>query len=490
MNGSGTGPSVGTHSRRVIFATVAVALFMASVDGTIVATALPSLVHHLHAPITWSAWSVTGYQLGQAVAMPVAGRVSDAWGRRPVLLVSVGAFVVTSAACGLSPNIFVLIVFRVLQALAGGAFMPSATGVVSDVYGDKRDRAVGLFTSIFPLGALVGPILGGVIVTYWDWRGIFFVNVPIGLALLVVGWRVLPHGSLRDGPRRRIDWAGAALLGALLLGLMLSLVELGNGASAWLVIAAAVAGAAAAAAFLRRQSRVPDPIIAVSLLRRPVFAALNSVNFAFGACAMGFSALIPLLGESAYHLPAVQAGSLLSAPALLMIGMAAITSVSLSRIGYRIPMAAGLLVTAASTFLVGIHPPAGVSVYSWLAGGSALMGVGVGLAAPSSNNAVLDLVPGDIASVAGLRGTFRQVGSIVGVSTATVVMAQSANQGQALADVFRFLSLVLIATTPLVLAVPRRRGTGAAARAPEAGPPVTGPASAVPAGATDTASPT
>lgn len=457
MSGAGTVAPAEVRSRRIIFATVGVALFMASVDGTIVATALPNLVHHLHAPITWSAWSVTAYQLGQAVAMPVAGRVSDAWGRRPVLLASVASFVLASVACGLSPDIFVLIVFRVLQALAGGAFMPSATGLVSDVYGDKRDRAVGLFTSIFPLGALVGPILGGVIVTYWDWRGIFFVNVPIGLALLAVGWRVLPHASAPAGARRRIDWIGAALLGALLLGLMLSLVELGNGAPAWLVITAAAAGAVAAAIFLRRQARVPDPIIAVSLLRRPVFAALNTVNFAFGACAMGFSALIPLLGETAYHLPAVQAGSLLSARALLMIGMAAVTSMTLSRIGYRIPMAAGLMVTAASTFLVGLHPPPGVSVYSWLTGGAALMGVGVGLAAPSSNNAVLDLVPGDIASVAGLRGTFRQMGSIVGVSTATVVMAQSTDQGQALADVFRFLSLVLLFTTPLVLAVPRRR---------------------------------
>ncbi|HET9733087.1 MAG TPA: MFS transporter [Acidimicrobiales bacterium] len=456
MSGPGDVAPAATRNRRVIFATVAVALFMASVDGTIVATALPNLIHHLHAPITWSVWSVTAYQLGQAVAMPVAGRVSDAWGRRPVLLASVAAFVVTSAACGLAPDIFVLIVFRVLQALAGGAFMPSATGVVSDIYGDKRDRAVGLFTSIFPLGALVGPILGGLIVTYWDWRGIFFVNVPVGLALLVVGWRVLPAGG-STGPRRRIDWLGAALLGALLLGLMLSLVELGNGAPAWLVITVAAAGVAAATAFFRRQTRVEDPIIAVTLLRRPVFAALNTINLAFGACAMGFSALIPLLGESAYHLRAVQAGSLLSARAVLMIGMAAVTSMALPRVGYRLPMAAGLLVTAASAFLVGVRPPAGIGVYTWLAAGSALMGVGVGLAAPSSNNAVLDLVPGDIASVAGLRGTFRQVGSIIGVSTATVVMAQSLDQGRALAEVFRFLALVLVAVTPLVLAVPRRR---------------------------------
>jgi MFS family permease len=204
-----------------------------------------------------------------------------------------------------------------------------------------------------------------------------------------------------------------------------------------------------------------------------VFAALNTINLAFGACAMGFSALIPLLGETAYHLHAVQAGSLLSARAVLMIGMAALTSMALPRIGYRIPMAAGLLVTAASTFLVGLPPPAGMGAYSWLAAGSALMGVGVGLAAPSSNNAVLDLVPGDIASVAGLRGTFRQMGSIIGVSTATMVMAQSVDQGRALAAVFRSLSVVLILATPLVLAVPRRRPTPRPGRSrPGTGAPV------------------
>lgn len=449
----------------MIFGTVAVALFMSSVDATIVATALPTMVQRLHAALTWTAWTVTAYQLGQAVAMPVAGRVSDAWGRRSVLLVSVAVFVASSAACALSPDVFVLIAFRIVQAVAGGAFMPSATGIVSDVFGDRRDRAVGMFTSIFPLGALVGPVLGGVIVTYWSWRGIFFVNVPIGLVLLAVGYRVLP-ASAGTGARRRIDWAGAGLLGVTLLGMMLALAELGNGAGPALIAAVAALGGLSGLLFLRRQSRVPDPIVAVVLLRRPVFAALNVMNLAFGACAIGFASLVPLLAETADGLPALQAGTLLTARALAMVLVAAGTSMVLLRVGYRLPMALGMLVVAGSMFLVGMAPPRGMSAYTWLAGVAAIMGIGVGMAAPSSNNAVLDMVPDDIASVAGLRGTFRQTGAIIGVSVTTAVIVQAPDQGRALAGVFRVLSIGLLAVIPLVLTVPRRRRAGEAAEPP------------------------
>lgn len=167
------------HPRRhLVFGIVSIALFMASIDQTIVATALGTLQRDLHAPVNWSSWTITIYALGQIIVMPLAGSLSDQYGRRRVFVVAIVVFTTASLCCGLVGSIYLLVPLRAVQAIGGGAFMPSATGIVSDMFGPDRDRAVGLFTSIFPIGGIVGPVLGGVFVTYWSWRGIFLVNVP------------------------------------------------------------------------------------------------------------------------------------------------------------------------------------------------------------------------------------------------------------------------------------------------------------------------
>src|SRR5262249_46131631 len=159
--------------RKLVFAVVAIALFMSSVDQTIVATALPTIQNDLDAPINWASWTITIYAFGQVVAMPVAGRISDQFGRKKVFLIALTLFTVASLCCGLAQNIEALVVLRLLQALGGGAFMPSASGIVADQFGPDRDRAIGMFTSIFPIGGILGPVLGGILVSTWTWRGIF-----------------------------------------------------------------------------------------------------------------------------------------------------------------------------------------------------------------------------------------------------------------------------------------------------------------------------
>jgi len=242
-------------SRRfLIFGVTAIALFMASIDQTIVSTALGTLQHDLHAAINWVSWTITVYALGQIVAMPVAGALSDIYGRKRLFLGAVILFTVTSLCCGLSTNIYELVVLRMLQALGGGAFMPSATGIVSDQFGADRDRAIGMFTSIFPIGAIVGPILGGVFVTYWSWRGIFLVNVPLGVVLLILAAIVIPGSGRRH--QQSLDITGVAELGAGLLGIMLAIGSLGSIGSltserALLAAVPLLAGLTALAAFIR-----------------------------------------------------------------------------------------------------------------------------------------------------------------------------------------------------------------------------------------------
>jgi MFS family permease len=175
--------------RWLVFGIVSIGLFMASIDQTIVATALPAIEHDFHAGINWSGWTITIYALGQVIAMPMAGKISDMYGRKKVFAVSAAVFTLASLCCGFAPNMALLLVPRFIQALGGGAFMPSATGIVADHFGAERDRAVGMFTSILPVGGIIGPIVGGVFVSYWSWRGIFLVNVPIGIAGLILASR-------------------------------------------------------------------------------------------------------------------------------------------------------------------------------------------------------------------------------------------------------------------------------------------------------------
>jgi MFS family permease len=254
--------------RKLIFAIVSIGLFMASIDQTIVATALPAIQRELHTQINWSGWTITIYALGQVVAMPMAGKISDMYGRKRVFLISAVVFTASSLCCGFAGNIYLLLLPRAIQALGGGAFMPSATGIVSDHFGRERDRAVGMFTSILPIGGIIGPIAGGIFVSYWSWRGIFLVNVPIGIVLIVLVVKFIPATSTRVASR--IDMRGIALLAVLILAAMFGVTYLGSGRiplySPVFLVCEAIA-AAAVWMFIRHSQRYTAPFVPYRLLR-------------------------------------------------------------------------------------------------------------------------------------------------------------------------------------------------------------------------------
>ena len=446
------------RGRLLLFATVSVALFMASLDQTIVATALPAIQHDLHAPVNWSAWTITVYALGQVLVMPLAGKFGDQYGRKKIFLGAVVLFTVTSLCCGLADNIYLLIVLRAVQALGGGAFMPSATGIIADRFGSGRDRAVGLFASIFPIGGIVGPVLGGVFVTYWSWRGIFLVNIPIGLALLVLGAVVIPHIPQRPDPH--LDIRGIVLLGVTLLSAMLGIGYLGGDRSeplsVWFLLPECVA-VVAATAFVRHSARARSPFVSLRLLIGHGFGVMNLLNFLYGSAVLGFAPLVPLYAETRFRLAPLPAGTLLTARAIGMIAVAAASVWMLRRTGYRWPIAVGFVLCAAG--LIGTaSAPHGLSAYGWLALATGVCGVGMGVATPAANNATLQLAPEQAAAVAGLRGMFRQAGAISAVSITAAIVARSADPGIAQAHIFVVFAAIIVCALPLVLLVPEHRG--------------------------------
>ncbi len=446
------------RGRYTVFAVVSLALLMASVDQTIVATALPAIQHDLHTQVNWSSWTITIYALGQVLVMPLAGKAGDQFGRKGIFLGAAVLFTAASLCCGFANNIYLLILLRAAQAIGGGAFMPSATGIVSELFGPERDRAVGLFSSIFPIGGIIGPVLGGVFVTYWSWRGIFLVNVPIGIILVVLGSLFIPAMARR--PDRHLDIRGVLLLGGTLLPAMLGIAYLGSGdgnpASPAFIVPELVA-VAGGALFGQHTARAPAPFISLRFLTGPGFGVMNLLNFLYGAAVLGFAPLVPLYAQDRYGLPALAAGTLLTARAVGMIAVAGLAVYMLRRTGYRWPMAAGFTLTAIG--LVGTATaPDGLSPYAWLALATGICGIGMGVSTPSSNNATLQLAPEHAASVAGLRGMFRQAGAITAVSVTSAILARSADPGLAQAHVFLVFAAIMIGILPLILLVPDHRG--------------------------------
>jgi EmrB/QacA subfamily drug resistance transporter len=432
---------------------------MASIDQTIVATALPTLQHDLHTQLDWGGWTITAYALGQLLTMPVAGKVSEQYGRKRVFLGAVALFTLASLCCGLAGNIYELVALRALQSIGGGAFMPAATGIVTDLWGAGRDKALGLFTSIFPIGGIVGPVLGGVFVDYWSWRGIFLVNVPIGIALVIGGAVLIP--SHLPHRTERFDVRGVALMGLTLLSGMLGITFLGDARhepSDPRFIGPIVLSVTAAALFVRHSRRAPAPFIPLRLLTGPVFGVMNIINVVFGSAAAGFSALVPVYAQDRLHISPLSSSTMLVARSIGMV-LASILAVSLlRRTGVRRPMVIGYIVIATGLLLMPLSGPV-LTSYAWIATGATFTGIGIGISAPSSNNAALQLAPDNAAAIAGLRGMFRQIGGITAVSVSTAVAARSGDPATTLSWSFATFAVIVLLVLPLIRHVPEHRGS-------------------------------
>lgn len=447
--------------RRLIFGIVAIALFMSSVDSTIVATALPAIHQGLRTPINWAGWTVTVYNLGLVIVLPIAGKISDQFGRRRVFVYGVLLFTVSSLLCGLSTDIYLLIAFRAVQALGGAALQPSAAGIVADHFGSDRDRAIGLFGTIASGGQITGPVLGGILVGYLSWQWIFFVNVPIGIVLLGAIFRFIPESE--PTARSKLDLRGLVLMGLFILAANFGITSLGNSSTEVYDPSFLVPEAAALVLlwlFVRHARRTAEPFIPLRLLTARGFGVTNGLNFLWGAAGFGVAALAPLYAEDRYHLPVLSAGTLLTARGIGAIVVGAAATMALRRTGYRMPLIAGFTVAAIGTALLAVGPQFGLSPYAWLSIGAAIVGLGVGISNPASRNASLQLAPADVAAITGLRQMFVFMGVIFSVSAVTAILNRSAGPGLAQAHVlWAVAALLVLVMVPLVFRVPEHKGS-------------------------------
>lgn len=449
--------------RHLFFVLAAFAVLMASIDATIVAVALPQLTTAFGAPLPWVSATLTAYQIVQVVMLPLTGKLSDSLGRRRVFLFCVGVFTLGSLLCGLAPSIGWLIAFRAVQAIGGGGLLPSAVGIVSDQYRERRAQAIGLFTSAFPIGGIIGPNLGGYIIQHWSWREMFLINVPIGL--LVVGGVLVLVGDSADANRRRLhlDLPGLGLYAGAVVALMVGMTAAADDPALWSspVLWALLVGALALLVlFLRHVRRAADPIMDYQLLASHPFLAANLYNFLFGASVFGLFSFMPYYAVLRYNLTPFESGAVMTPRAVAMIVVSTVASLYVIRLGYRLPMLVGmgLLVMMLALLSQGWQNVAlgGLTLHGfWLLALLLLVGgVGMGLSAPSSNNAALDLAPGKAAGMTGVRGMFRLTGGALSVAAIVLALSFFPDQAHGLEVIFMVLAGVLLLTIPLTLAIP------------------------------------
>ena len=445
----------------VFFALAALSILMVSIDSTVVSVALPSMVENLHTTLVWVGWTFTAYLLTQTAVMPLAGKLTESFGRMRVFLGCVGLFTLGSLLCGLAPNIQLLIAFRVLQALGGGGILPSAAGLVAREFPQNRARMIGLFSSIFPIGGIVGPNLGGLIVELWSWREVFLINVPIGLVVLVVLWRW--GQAPEETHRRSMDVAGALLFAAAITALLAALTLLGNDTSPirsptfWGLLVASIV---LLGVFAWQEVRAEEPVLEPRLVVRGPFLAVNTYNFLYGACVFGFFTFVPYFAVVQFGMTPAQSGAVLTPRSVVAIATATTASMFLVRWGYRAPMLVGMACMVAALLLLSqglgeltlgsLH----VSAFPLLAAQLLIAGIGTGLSAPSSNNAILDLLPERTAVITGIRGVFRSTGGVVGTAGIVLALELSPDKAAGLRGIFLFLAVLLLFTIPLTLAIP------------------------------------
>lgn len=452
----------------LIFASAGLSLVMWSIDSTVVAVALPQLVKDLHTNILIAAWTMSIYLIAITSFMPLMGNLSDTFGRKRIFLISLILFTGSSLACGLVSNIYSLIAFRFLQGIGGASFLPTTSGIVSDQFPENREKAIGLFTSIFPIGGIIGPNLGGWIVSQYSWRYIFYINLPIGIILIAMVW-ILLKGS-KKSERPRVDFKGAFLFLGTIVFFMLGLnrvAEISSGSSLLLAGVFFAAAVFSLYLFLQQETKIANPIMDLALLKSKPFLAANLYNLLIGAGVMGVFSFIPFYATSVYHVSTLVSGIILTPSSVAVIPASAITSFLLRRWGYRGPMIWGMVIMSLSTILLGQHGMEllqDIGIHFGTAGTLSILimigGIGMGIALPASNNAVIELMPNKVSTITGLRGTFRSVGAAIGISVVTIILHLSSSPAIGFRVIFISFGLIPLFTIPLVFLMPTGKGVG------------------------------
>ncbi len=410
-----------TRRKLGILAICCLSVLMTIMDLTIVNLAIPSIRTDLGATAAHAQWTIAIYALGVASLQLLGGEAGDRFGRRRVLQIGITVFMLGSLLCSLAPTIDVLIAARLIQAVGASMMNPVALAIISQVFVEptERARAIGIWGAVFGAALALGPIVGGLLIETVGWRGVFWINLPIGAAAVVACAMLVPESE--TSTRRGTDLLGQFLGTGSLFGLVFVMIESpGRGWTHPWVIMTAAAAACAFVGFLRHESRHPDPFIDLRLFRSTTFAAAAvialSVFTVWGAFLFMMS--IYLQGWRGYT--AVHAGLLLLPVGVAVLVLSPISGHLVSRFGNRPPLLiAGLMTVVMSAMLAFLDPAAPRWLLILIC---TAFGITFGMVTVPVNYAAVSSVPQDRAgAAAGITSTSKQIGISLGVALSGVL---------------------------------------------------------------------
>lgn len=414
------------HSTKlVILAGVLLSLFLAALDQTIVATALPAIVADFNA-IDLVSWVSTGYLLASTAMVPVYGKLSDLYGRKVILLWGIIVFLLGSALCGVAMSMMQLIFYRVIQGIGAAALTSTAFAIPADLFAPAdRPRYMGLLGSVFGLASVIGPFVGGFLTDQLSWHWVFYVNLPLGAVALAFVTMKMPR--LASGLRGKIDWLGTLLLIIAVVPFMLGLT-MDKTLYPWtspLILGLFSVAAVATTLFLVVETRVESPVISLGLFRNRTFAVGIAASVLNGAAFFGAILFLSLFMVNVLGLSATEAGTAQMPLMIAFVASSNIFSQVVQRVGrYKSYMLAGFLMMLLGFFLltqINVHSTMWDVTWRMF-----IVGLGMGPALPLLNLAMQNAVSfHEIGAATASRQFFQQLGQAIGAAIFGVILATS-----------------------------------------------------------------
>jgi drug resistance transporter, EmrB/QacA subfamily len=338
---------VSTQRTILITAGLMLSLFLASMESTVVSTGMPTIVSQLGGLESYS-WVFTAFMLASTTTVPLYGKLSDLFGRRPVFVAAMAIFLIGSALCGLATTMPQLIAFRTVQGIGAGGLLPLVFIIIGDLFSlEQRARLQGLFSGVWGISSIAGPLLGGFIVDQASWQWIFWINIFPGLAATAIVWFAwIDRARAHDAPKRSIDYAGALLLTAGAVALLMSLTDLG---ASWAL--PTLAGALALfGALVWVEHRASDPVLPIGLFRDRMFLVACGHGILAGCAVFGGATFVPLYVQGVLGTSATEAGAALMPMLLAWVFSSILGTRLLLRLGYHTIALAGMVALVIGAF--------------------------------------------------------------------------------------------------------------------------------------------
>ena len=434
---------ISMRQKIIVMIAVMSGLFLVALDQTIISTALGKIVEDFNSFSSLS-WVVTAYLLTSTVTIPLAGKLSDIFGRRAVLTSGVAIFTLASLLSGMSQNIEQLIIFRAIQGIGGGIITANAFTIVGDLFSPReRGKWQGLIGAVFGLSSVIGPLLGGFLTDphaifslTTDWRWTFWINVPIGIASFIVIARYCP--AIRHDHKPKIDYIGASFLTVALSSLILAVdntekvfsgVISGDITVTTVKTALFLIATLAAAAFVWAERRAEEPIIPLRFFKNRTFSTVMTVALLFGAAFLGAILYLTQFNQQVFGANATTAGLMLLPMIIGLSGTAALTGQFVSRTGkYKWPIMVGFTVATIGVFSLTVLTP--TSPYWHEAVIMAFIGIGLGTGMPIMNLAVQnEFEQRDLGAATASNQLFRGLGSTIGTAVLGSILTASVTAG-------------------------------------------------------------